>query len=68
MFSRLLSFLLLFDYQEAFHCCLVVACRNRINMISIDLTFNLFDLDNDEHRSTSVLEDADPDTNFFKET
>ena len=32
------------------------------------LTFNLFDLDNDEHRSTRVLEDADPDTNFFKET
>ena len=32
--SRLLSFLLLFDYQEAFHC-LVVACINRINMISI---------------------------------
>ena len=26
---------LLFDYQEAFHCCLVVACVNKINMISI---------------------------------
>ena len=33
--SRLMSFLLLFGYQEAFHCCLVVACSNRINMISI---------------------------------
>ena len=33
--SRLLSFILLFDCQEAFHCCLVVACSNRINMISI---------------------------------
>ena len=31
--SRLISFILLFDCQEAFHCCLVVACR--INMISI---------------------------------
>ena len=30
-----MSFLLLFGYQEAFHCCLVVACSNRINMISI---------------------------------
>ena len=28
-------YFLLFDYQEAFHCCLVVACSNRINMISI---------------------------------
>ena len=28
-------YLLLFDCQEAFHCCLVVACINRINMISI---------------------------------
>ena len=28
-------YFLLFDYQEAFHCCLVVACINRINMISI---------------------------------
>ena len=28
--------LLLFDCQEAFHCCLVVACINRINMISIE--------------------------------
>ena len=26
---------LLFDHQEAFHCCLVVACVNKINMISI---------------------------------
>ena len=33
--SRLISFILLFDCQEAFHCCLVVACSNRINMISI---------------------------------
>ena len=34
--SRLMSFILLFDCQEAFHCCLVVACiHNRINMISI---------------------------------
>ena len=33
--SRLMSFILLFDCQEAFHCCLVVACSNRINMISI---------------------------------
>ena len=33
--SRLMSFILLFDRQEAFHCCLVVACSNRINMISI---------------------------------
>ena len=32
---RLMSFILLFDCQEAFHCCLVVACSNRINMISI---------------------------------
>ena len=32
--SRLLSFLLLVGYQEAFHCCLVVTCINRINMIS----------------------------------
>ena len=30
-----MSFILLFDCQEAFHCCLVVACSNRINMISI---------------------------------
>ena len=29
-------YLLLFDYQEAFHCCLVIACINRINMISIE--------------------------------
>ena len=28
-------YFLLFDNQEAFHCCLVVACINRINMISI---------------------------------
>ena len=35
MFSGFLPFLLLFDYQEAFHCCLVIACINRINMISI---------------------------------
>ena len=35
MFSGFLPFFLLFDYQEAFHCCLVVACINRINMISI---------------------------------
>ena len=28
-------YFLLYDYQEAFHCCLVVACINRINMISI---------------------------------
>ena len=35
MFSGFLPFVLLFDYQEAFHCCLVVACSNRINMISI---------------------------------
>ena len=35
VFSDFVSFLLLFDYQEAFHCCLVVACSNRINMISI---------------------------------
>ena len=28
-------YFLLFDYQEAFHCCLAVACINRINMISI---------------------------------
>ena len=33
--SRLMSLILLFDCQEAFHCCLVVACSNRINMISI---------------------------------
>ena len=33
--SRLMLFILLFDCQEAFHCCLVVACSNRINMISI---------------------------------
>ena len=33
--SRLMSFILLFDCQEAFHCCLVIACSNRINMISI---------------------------------
>ena len=33
--SRLMSFILLFDCQEAFHCCLVVACSNRIDMISI---------------------------------
>ena len=33
--SRLMSFILLFDCQEAFHCCLVVACSNRINMINI---------------------------------
>ena len=31
-----MSFLLLLDCQEAFHCCLVVACINRINMISIE--------------------------------
>ena len=30
-----LCFRLLFEYQEACHCCLVVACSNRINMISI---------------------------------
>ena len=28
-------YFLIFDYQEAFHCCLVVACINKINMISI---------------------------------
>ena len=33
--SEFVSFLLLFDCQEAFHCCLVVTCINRINMISI---------------------------------
>ena len=32
---RICALLLLFDCQEAFHCCLVVACINRINMISI---------------------------------
>ena len=31
----LLVFFLLFDHQEAFHCCLVIACVNKINMISI---------------------------------
>ena len=36
MFSDFVSFLLLLDCQEAFHCCLVVACINRINMISIE--------------------------------
>ena len=35
VFSEFVPFLLLFDYQEAFHCCLVVAYINRINMISI---------------------------------
>ena len=35
VFSGFLPFFLLFHYQEAFHCCLVVACSNRINMISI---------------------------------
>ena len=35
-FCRRPLYLLLFDYQEAFHCCLVVACINRINMISIE--------------------------------
>ena len=34
-FQDFCRFLLLFDYQDAFHCCLVVACINRINMISI---------------------------------
>ena len=33
---RICALLLLFDCQEAFHCCLVVACINRINMISIE--------------------------------
>ena len=33
--SEFVPFLLLFDCQEAFHCCLVVTCSNRINMISI---------------------------------
>ena len=33
--SEFVPFLLLFDWQEAFHCCLVVTCINRINMISI---------------------------------
>ena len=33
---RICAPLLLFDCQEAFHCCLVVACINRINMISIE--------------------------------
>ena len=33
---RIYALLLLFDCQEAFHCCLVVACINRINMISIE--------------------------------
>ena len=33
---RMCALLLLFDCQEAFHCCLVVACINRINMISIE--------------------------------
>ena len=33
--SEFVPFLLLFDCQEAFHCCLVVTCINRINMISI---------------------------------
>ena len=33
---RICVLLLLFDCQEAFHCCLVVACINRINMISIE--------------------------------
>ena len=28
-------YFLIFDYQEAFHCCLVIACINKINMISI---------------------------------
>ena len=36
MFSDFVSFLLLLDCQEAFHCCLVVTCINRINMISIE--------------------------------
>ena len=36
VFSDFVSFLLLLDCQEAFHCCLVVACINRINMISIE--------------------------------
>ena len=33
---RICALLLLFDCQEAFHCCLVVACINRIDMISIE--------------------------------
>ena len=33
--SECVPFLLLFDCQEAFHCCLVVTCINSINMISI---------------------------------
>ena len=33
---RICALLLLFDCQEVFHCCLVVACINRINMISIE--------------------------------
>ena len=33
---RICALFLLFDCQEAFHCCLVVACINRINMISIE--------------------------------
>ena len=33
---RICALLLLFDCQEAFHCCLVVTCINRINMISIE--------------------------------
>ena len=33
--SEFVPSLLLFDCQEAFHCCLVVTCINRINMISI---------------------------------
>ena len=33
---RICALLLLFECQEAFHCCLVVACINRINMISIE--------------------------------
>ena len=33
---RICALLLLFDCQEAFHCCLGVACINRINMISIE--------------------------------
>ena len=36
VFSDFVSFLFLLDCQEAFHCCLVVACINRINMISIE--------------------------------
>ena len=33
---RICALLLLFDCQEAFHCCLDVACINIINMISIE--------------------------------